>query len=140
MVLPAPIDTACEDRKSTFFHLFFSVTSNTPGNATVTADWKKRAEESLASYVRINCAEGVLVQAALTNTLRLEAAIWFFGQDRDVKFVQDNLRRKHVLRSLPGSPRDWKVDSKILGQAEDERLAVYESLRAKTVTPSPGGG
>jgi hypothetical protein len=45
-----------------------------------------------------------------------------------------------VLRSLPGSPKDWKVDSKNFGQAEDARLAVYESLRAKGVPASPGGG
>jgi hypothetical protein len=44
-----------------------------------------------------------------------------------------------VLQSLPGSTQDWTVDSKVLGQAEDARLAVYESLRARTVPPSRGG-
>ena len=142
MDLPAPIETACEarDQKSTFFHLLFSVTPKTPGNAT--ADWKKLAEESLASYVRDHCAEGVLVQALHTDTLRLEVAIRFSGPGRDRNFVRDNLRRRTVLQSLPGSTQDWKVDSKIRGQAEDARLAVYESLRGRTrtVPPSRGGG
>ena len=34
-VPPAPLETACEDQKSTFFHLLFSVTPSSPGNATV---------------------------------------------------------------------------------------------------------
>ena len=115
MDFPAPIETACEDQKSTFFHLFFTVSPNTPGNAT--ADWKKLAEESLASYVR-NCVEGVLVQAVHTNTLRLEVAFRLSGQGRDGKFVQDSLRRRTVLKNLSGSPKDWTVDSKLYGQAE----------------------
>ena len=139
MDLPAPIETACEapDQKSTFFHLLFSVTPKTPGNAT--ADWKKLAEESLASYVRDHCAEGVLVQALHTDTLRLEVAIRFSGPGRDRNFVRDNLRKRTVLQSLPGSTQDWKVDSKVRGQAEDARLAVYESLRGRTMPQSPGG-
>ena len=139
MDLPAPIETACEarDQKSTFFHLIFSVTPKTPGNAT--ADWKKLAEESLASYVRDHCAEGVLVQALHTDTLRLEVAFRFSGPGRDRNGVRDTLRRRTVLQSLPGSTQDWKVDSKVRGQAEDARLAVYESLRARTVPPSRGG-
>uniref|UniRef100_A0A7S0MH47 Uncharacterized protein n=1 Tax=Cryptomonas curvata TaxID=233186 RepID=A0A7S0MH47_9CRYP len=42
MDLPTPIETACEDQQSTFFHIRFLVTPNTPGNAT--GDWKKRRE------------------------------------------------------------------------------------------------
>ena len=44
-----------------------------------------------------------------------------------------------MLQSLPGSTQDWKVDSKIRGQAEDARLTVYESLRGRTMSLSPGG-
>jgi hypothetical protein len=47
----APIETACEDKKSTVFHLLFAVTPSTPGNTT--ADWEKLAEESLASMYGI---------------------------------------------------------------------------------------
>ena len=97
------------------------------------------AEESLASYVRDHCAEGVLVQALHTDTLRLEVAIRFSGPGRDRNVVRDNLRKRTVLQSLPGSTQDWKVDSKVRGQAEDARLAVYESLRGRTMPQSPGG-
>ncbi len=97
MDLPAPIETACEDLTSTFFHLLFSVTPNTPGNDTVSADWKQRTEQSLASYIRTHCEEGVLVQVVLTNTLRLEVAIRFSKQGRDVKFLRDNLGRRTML-------------------------------------------
>ena len=44
-----------------------------------------------------------------------------------------------MLHSLPGLSKDWKVDSRLFSQAEDARLAVYESLRARTVPPSRGG-
>ncbi len=44
-----------------------------------------------------------------------------------------------MLQSLPESPKDWTVVSRLLGQAEDARLAVYESFRALTVPPSRGG-
>jgi hypothetical protein len=135
--LPDPIETACEDEKSTFFHLGYSVTPKVPGKFT--EDWKKRPEESVASYVRNNCEEVVLVQAVHDNTLRLEVAIRFSGQGRDRRFVRESLRNRNVLKNLPGSPKDWKVESRLLSQAEDARLAVYESLRARTVPPSPGG-
>jgi hypothetical protein len=75
---PAPLETACEDQHSTFFHLIFSVTPITPENTT--ADWKKLAEESLARYILKRCAEGVLVQAVHDNILRLEVAIRFSGK------------------------------------------------------------
>ena len=140
MNLPAPIETAGEpgeDGKSTFFHLRFSVEPKTPENTT--GDWKKLAEESLASYVQNLCAEGVFVRADHGAILRLEVAIRFCGQGREVKIVRDNLRKRTVLQSLPGSPKDWTVASRVLGQAEDARLAVYESLRARTVPSSLGG-
>ncbi len=67
----APLETACEDQTSTFFHLLiFLVTPSTLGNAT--SDLEKLAQESLSSYVRNHCAEGVLIQAFHTNTSRLE--------------------------------------------------------------------
>ena len=135
--LPAPIETACEDEKPTFFHLGYSVTPKVPGKFT--EDWKERPEESVASYVRNNCAEGVLVQAVHDNTVRLEVAIRFSGQGRDGRFVRESLRNRNVLKDLPGSPRDWKVESRLLGKAEDSRLAVYKSLRARTVPPLRGG-
>ncbi len=47
---PASLETACEDQNSTFFHLIFLFTPRTPGNTTT--DWKRLAEESLASYIR----------------------------------------------------------------------------------------
>ena len=137
MGFPAPIETPCEDEKSTFFHLCYSVTPEIPGKFT--EDWKKRPEESLASYVQNHCAEGVLVQAVHDNTLRLEIAIRFSGPGRDGRFVRESLRNRTVLKNLPGSPKDWTVVSRLLGQAEDARLAVYESLRARTVPPSRGG-
>ncbi len=97
------------------FIFFFSVTPNQPENAT--ADWEKLVG-SVASYVQNHCAEGVLVQAVHTNTLRLEVAFRFSGQGRDGKFFQDSLRRRTVLKNLSGSPKDWTVDSKLYGQAE----------------------
>jgi hypothetical protein len=97
---PAPLETACDDQKSTFVPLLFSVTLSTPENATV--DWQKFAEESLASYVRNHYAVGVLVQAVHTNSIHIEVAIRLSGQGRDGKFVRDNLRRQTVLHSLPG--------------------------------------
>jgi hypothetical protein len=53
--VPAPITVkkVCAEQKSTFFHLFFSVAPKIPEKAT--NDWKERAEESVASYVRHNC-------------------------------------------------------------------------------------
>ncbi len=112
MGLTAPIEkvgedqeSACEDQTSTFFRIVFSVTPrNTPGNAT--ADWKRLATESIASYLRKNCAEGVLVQAEHDNTLRLEVAIRFSGQGRDGKNVRYYLRKTTLIRNLPGSPKD----------------------------------
>ncbi len=44
-----------------------------------------------------------------------------------------------MLHSLPASSKNWKVDSRLFSQAEDARLTVYESLRARTVPLSPGG-
>ena len=83
--VPVPIETACADQNSNFFHLLFSVKPNTPEKAT--GDWKQLAEESLENYVRKHCAEGVLVQAVHDNILRLEVAIRFSGQGRCKKFA-----------------------------------------------------
>jgi hypothetical protein len=135
--VPVPIETACEDQKSNFFHLLFSVEPSTPGQTTV--DWKQLAEESLENYVRQHCAEGVLVQAVHGNILRLEVAIWFSGQGRCKKFLRESLRNRILRKSLPGLPNDWDVTSKFLSQAEDARHAIYESLRARTVPPLLGG-
>ena len=117
------------------------MTPKTPGKAA--EDWKKRAAESVASYVRKNCEESVLVQAVHDGTLRLELAIRFSGE-REGRLVRQNLRTRTVLNSLcaPGvgcTSKDWTVESKILGQASDARLAVYESLRARTAPQSRGG-
>ncbi len=98
MDLPAPIETLCEDQTLTFFHFRFSITPITPGNAT--CDWKKLAEESLASYVRNHCAEGVLVQAIHTDILRLEVAIRFSEKGRDVKLCPRKFEKKDFATKL----------------------------------------
>ena len=120
--VPVPIETACADQKSNFFHLLFSVKPNTPEKAT--GDWKQLAEESLENYVRKHCAEGVLVQAVHDNILRLEVAIQFSGQGRCKKFLRESLRNRILRKSLPGSPDDWDVTSKYLSQAEGARHAI----------------
>jgi hypothetical protein len=63
-------------------------------------DWKERAMESVASYERNKCEEGVLVQAVHDDVLRLEIAIRFLGEKRQGRFVRQNLRERHVLKSL----------------------------------------
>jgi len=136
--LPAPIETACENQKSSFHHLLFSVEPKTSEKST--GDWKQLAEESLANYVEKNCAEGVLVQAVHGNILQLEVAMWFAGPGRHKKFLRESLRNRVVRKSLPGSPNDWKVDSKCQPHAEDSRVAaVYDSLRERVLVPSLGG-
>ena len=135
--VPVPIETACADQNSNFFHLLFSVKPNTPEKAT--GDWKQLAEESLENYVRKHCAEGVLVQAVHDNILRLEVAIQFSGQGRCKKFLRESLRNRILRKSLPGSPADWDVTSKFLSQADGARHAIYENLRARTVPPMLGG-
>ncbi len=133
---PAPIEQACEDRKSNFFQILFFVK---PKRENTIECWKKLAEESVAEYVRNWCTEGVLVQAVRDNILRLEVAIWFSVQSRDGAWVRSNLKKRNVQKSLPESPKDWDVTSKILGQAEDARNAIYENLRARTAPQIHGG-
>ena len=123
--LPAPIETVCADKNSTFFHFLFSVEPKIPENAA--EGWKETAEQSVERYVRNNCAEGVLVQAVHDGILRLEFAICFSGEKRAGRLVRQNLRTQTLLKSLCASGcshKDWEVASKILGQAEDARLAV----------------
>ena len=100
----SPIGTLSEHQKSahqksTFFHLFFSVTPEIPEKAT--DDWKNCAAECVSRYIQKACAEGVLVQAFHGNILRLEVALRFSGQGRD----GDSVRRylKTVLKSISGS-------------------------------------
>ena len=125
-------------QKSTFFHLFFSVTPEIPEKATVTEDWKNCAADCVSRYIQKACAEGVLVQAFHGNILRLEVALRFSGQGRD----GDSVRRyfKTVLKSISGVVGcTLKVESRILGQTEDARHAIYDNLRARTVPPLLGG-
>jgi hypothetical protein len=72
---------------SNFFHFVFSVKPKTRENTTEESEKtaKKLAEDSVAEYVRKCCTEGVLVQAAHGNILRLEVAIRFSRQGRDGK-------------------------------------------------------
>jgi hypothetical protein len=85
--LPAPIEKASEDKMSTFFHLVFSVEPKTRGKEA--EDWKERAKESVVSYVRNKCEEGVLVQAVHDDVLRLEIAFRFSGEKRQGRFVRE---------------------------------------------------
>ena len=133
---PVRIKKSSPVLNSTFFHLLFSVTPKTPIEAT--EDWKKRVEESVASYVQLNCEEGVLVQALHGATLRHEFAIRI-GKGRDGKIFKKKLRQRTVLKSLPGSQENWMVESKLISEAEDARPEVYEKLRAWTLPQSRGG-
>ncbi len=53
-----PIETACQDQKSNFFHLLFSVKPKTPEKAT--EDWKQLAEASLENYIWEFAPEDIL--------------------------------------------------------------------------------
>ena len=66
---------ASEKNSSTFFHMSLTVTATRPEQAA--ADWTKRVEDSVASYVATNCEEGILVRAYHDSTLRLHVALRF---------------------------------------------------------------
>ncbi len=81
MDLPAPIETACEDQ-STFFHLLFSVTPNTPGNDTRQSTEKNEPSRVLQAMYEIIVRRGFLSKPflAILSAPRLQFASDFPGK------------------------------------------------------------
>ena len=79
-------------------------------------------------YIRKNAIEGVLIQSVEGKCLTLSSAIRF-GTSRVRHDLQKHLRDRHVLKFFEDRPNAIQVMCTVTSAREDERHAIYETLR-----------
>ena len=89
---------------------------------------KESITSGIHDYIRKNAIEGVLIQSVEGKCLTLSSAIRF-GTSRVRHDLQKHLRDRHVLKFFEDRPNAIQVMCTVTSAREDERHAIYETLR-----------
>ncbi len=84
-----------------------------------------------------NSAEAFLVQSVAGGCLTLNSAMRF-NETRERGRLQENLRARQVQPRVPPGVGDGDVNCTVSARSEDERHAVYETLRRMAAAAGQG--
>ena len=123
---------------SKFFSVSIAVRPNESGSDDgVSCCRMEKVKSVLHDYIRKNAIEGVLIQSVEGKCLTLSAAI-LFGASHARGNFQKHLRERHVLNCFKDRPNAVQVRCTVTTPREDERHAIYETLR-QMVLRQPSG-
>ena len=118
---------------------FFSVTITVKQAEPCGGDrsWIDKITNAVEKHVSRNSAEAFLVQSVAGGCLTLNGAMRF-NETRDRGRLQQNLRARQVQPLVPPGVGDGDVNCTVSARSEDERHAVYETLRRMAAAAGPG--
>ena len=116
---------------------FFSVTITVKAEpCSGDRSWIDNITGAVEKHVRRNSAEALLVQSVVGGCLTLSGAMRF-GAPHNRNDLRKNLRARQVMKGLPPGVGDEDVECIVSARSEDERHAVYETLRRMAAAAGP---
>ena len=118
---------------------FFSVTITVKQAEPCGGDrsWIDKITGAVEKHVSRNSAEALLVQSVAGGCLTLNGAMRF-NAPRNRNDLQTHLRARQVMTLVPPGVGDGDVTCTVSARSEDERHAVYETLRRMAAAAGPG--